>query len=381
MKKALIVATVVGFIAGFEKNDIKILQNLGYQVHYAANCDVFGNEKMLSDLNSMGVVKHHIPFARNPLNKNNISAYKMLSSIIKNEKFDIIHCHTPVGGVLTRIAARKFRKKGTKVIYTAHGFHFFKGAPIKNWLLYYPVEWFYSFFTDEIITINKEDYARAQNHMHAKHFTYIPGVGVDTKKFSPKLLTNQSKKDKLKELGIPDNKFILLSVGELQDRKNHIVVINALSELKNANIIYLIAGVGELYDKYQEIIERSGMSDSIRLLGYRTDVKELCEISDCFVHPSIREGLGIAPLEAMACGLPLISSNINGIKDYTEDGETGCCVNPKSVEEMKAAILKMNSDSEFRKKCGIHNISVADRFSIEKTNQIMKELYKNMSIK
>lgn len=371
MKRALFVATIGGFF-GFERNDIKILQSMGYEVHIAANL-------CLSDFQTDGIICHQVDFARTPWAKTNLNAHKQLKKLFNETHFDIVHCHTPMGGVLGRLAAKKYRKSGTKVIYTAHGFHFFKGAPLKNWLLYYPVEWLFAFWTDELITINKEDYARAQRHMHAKHVTYIPGVGVDLKKFSPKLLDENAKKNKFDELGIEDDKFVLLSVGELQSRKNHIVVIDALSELKNSDIVYLIAGVGELHDHYQEVIDRNGMSNNIKLLGYRTDVSELCEIADCFVHPSVREGLGIAPLEAMACGLPLISADINGIKDYTEDGVTGCCVNPHSVEEMKKAILKMYENQDFREVCGKNNMQVVKAFDIENISRIMRYLYKEVS--
>lgn len=376
MKKAIFIATVGEFF-GFERNDIKILQSLGYEVHIAANlslsdCDNFQAE---------GIIRHQIDFARIPWSKTNLNAYKQLKKLFKETHFDLVHCHTPMGGVLGRLAAKKYRKTGTKVIYTAHGFHFFKGAPLKNWLLYYPVEWLCAFWTDELITINKEDYARAQRHMHAKHVTYIPGVGVDLKKFSPKLPDEKAKKNKLRELVIDDDKFILLSVGELQSRKNHIVVINALCELKKPDIVYLIAGVGELHDQYQEVIDKNGMTDNIKLLGYRTDIPELCEIADCFVHPSVREGLGIAPLEAMACGLPLISADINGIKDYTENGVTGCCVNPRSVEDMKNAIMKMYEDKVFRDECGKNNVQAVKAFGIENTERIMKNIYTQIADK
>ena len=371
MKKALFVATVGSFL-GFERNDIKILQNMGCEVHIAANIS-------LSDFQADGIICHQVDFARTPWAKTNLNAYKQLKKLFNETHFDIVHCHTPMGGVLGRLVAKKYRKADTKVIYTAHGFHFFKGAPLKNWLLYYPVEWLCAFWTDELITINKEDYARAQKHMHAKHVTYIPGVGVDLNKFSPKSPDENAKKNKLHELGIDDDKFILLSVGELQSRKNHIVVINALSELKIPKIVYLIAGAGELHDHYQEIIDKNGMSDNIKLLGYRTNISELCEIADCFVHPSVREGLGIAPLEAMACGLPLISADINGIKDYTEDGVTGCCVNPHSIEEMKNAILEMYEDKAFRDECGKNNVRAVKAFSIENTGNIMRNLYVQIS--
>lgn len=384
MSKALIVASVASMIDQFNRPNIKLLKELGFDVHVACNfiegstCSSEKIQQLKTDLQSEGVTFSQVDFARNITRiSQNLRAYRQVKQLLKQGKYDLIHCHSPIGGLLTRLAAKKYRKTGTKVIYTAHGFHFFKGAPLKNWLLYYPVEWLCAFWTDELITINKEDYARAQKHMHAKHVTYIPGVGVDLKKFAPKLPDEEAKKNKIHKLGIDDGKFILLSVGELQSRKNHIVVINALCELKNPDIVYLIAGVGELHDQYQEIIDRNEMTDNIKLLGYRTDIPELCEISDCFIHPSVREGLGIAPLEAMACGLPLISADVNGIKDYTEDGVTGCCVDPRSVEEVKKAILKMYEDKEFRGKCGKNNVQSARRFDILETQKIMNTLYSN----
>ena len=149
-------------------------------------------------------------------------------------------------------------------------------------------------------------------------------------------------------------------------------------ELKNPKLVYLVAGAGELKDWYQEIINQNGMADNIKLLGFRTDISELCEIANCFVHPSVREGLGIAPLEAMASGLPLIAANINGIKDYAVDGVTGCCVDPHSVEEMKNAILKMYNDKKFRDKCGRNNVQAVKPFAIENTIRIMHNVYSHL---
>ncbi len=377
------IASTASMIDQFNIPNIKLLINLGYKVYVACNfksgntCSDKEIENLKNKLISIGVEYIHIDFDRNVYNfiENN-KAYKQVKNILSEKHFDLVHCHTPIGSVLARLAARKYRKIGTKVIYTAHGFHFFKGAPMKNWLLYYPVEWLLAWFTDELITINKEDHALAQKYMHAKHVTYIPGVGVDTKKFSRDNFTDEMRQDKRRELGIPCEKFILLSVGELQSRKNHIVVINALSELKNPDIVYFIAGIGELHDTYQQLIDKNGMSDNIKLLGYRSDIKELCLAADCFVHPSIREGLGIAPLEAMACGLPLILADINGIKDYAEDGITGCCVDPRSVDEMKNAIVKMYEDKDFRKKCSENNLKIAKKFDISNTQKIMTEIYK-----
>lgn len=370
MKKVLFVATVGSFFS-FECNDMKILQSLRYEVHIAANLRLSEHD----DFQANGIIRHQVDFARIPWSKTNLNAYKQLRKIFAEAHFDLVHCHTPMGGVLGRLTALKYRKSGTKIIYTAHGFHFYKGAPIKNWLLYYPVEWICAWWTDVLITINKEDYARAKKHMHAKRVEYIPGVGVDMKKFSAHKHSETERLEMRRELGLSAKSFVLLSVGELQSRKNHKVVIEALAELQNPNISYLIAGEGELREAYQNLIDEKGLSDSVKLLGFRSDIAELCEIADCFVHPSVREGLGIAPLEGMASGLPLISAKINGILDYTEDGKTGCCVDPRSVEEMKNAIIKMYENAAFRYACGSHNIDVVKAFSMEESMKAMKRIY------
>lgn len=373
MKKVLIVATVGGFL-GFELNDIQILKEMGYEVHCASNFSFSMEHRAVIKLKEMqDVVLHQITFSRNPISKDNFIAYKEIKKLMRKENFSLIHCHTPVGGVVTRIAARKYRKKGTKVIYTAHGFHFFEGAPLKNWLLYYPIEWLCSWWTDMLITINTEDYKRGKNKLHAKEIAYIPGVGVDVKKFSSASI---NRKEKRQELNIPQNAFVLLSVGELANRKNHQIVINALGKIENNNIYYLIVGTGERESFYKTLIEKNNLKDTVKLLGRRDDIAQLCKMADCFVHPSIREGLGIAPLEAMAVGLPLISANVNGIRDYTEDGKSGCCVNPFDIDEMVAAINKMYSDSKFRDSCIFNNQEKVKKFDINETKKIMVDLYK-----
>ena len=214
--KALVVASIANFITGFEINDIKILTDLGYEVHCATNYND-AREERLNRLSELHVINHQIDFNRSPLNKGNINAYKQLKALFAQENFDIVHCHTPIGGVLSRLIGAKYRRHGLKMIYTAHGFHFFKGAPLKNWVMFYPIEKFLSRFTDILITINKEDYNRALKRFHAKKVQYIPGVGLDTKKFE---ICEVDKDAKREGLGIAEKDFVFLSVGELQDRKN-----------------------------------------------------------------------------------------------------------------------------------------------------------------
>ena len=373
--KALVVASIANFITGFEINDIQLLKDLGYEVHCATNFSD-AREDRLVRLDDLHVIRHQIDFNRSPVNKSNIVAYRQLKRLFAEERYDLVHCHTPIGGVITRIVGAKYRKKGLKILYTAHGFHFFDGAPFKNWVLYYPVEKFLSRFTDILITINKEDYNRALKKFHAKKVQYIPGVGLDTAKFET---CQVNKTKKRRELGLKDTEFIILSVGELQDRKNQQIVIEAFRNLNDngrlEGLKYLIVGEGENKEKYQNIIKKYDLDDHVKLLGYRTDIDELCEISDCFIHPSIREGLGIAPLEAMASGLPLLCSNINGIKDYAKNGVTGIVFDPKNAYEVEKAIIRMFSDDEFRRKCSMNNIAIAKKFDIQNTSKIMSDVY------
>ncbi|MCC8136719.1 MAG: glycosyltransferase [Clostridiales bacterium] len=377
MKKALLISNVISMIYKFNLSNIKILQELGYEVHAACNLTNTSfspkenNERWMAELQEIGVIFHQVDFGRRYAAYTTIGkCIKQIRSILDADEFMFVHCHSQIAGVCGRLAVKG---RDVKTIYTAHGFMFFKGSPLLNWILFYPQEWLLSWGTDLLITINKEDYGRAKKHFHAKKTVYVPGVGVDIQKFSSHKILME---DKRKELGIPDDAFVLLSVGELSDRKNQQVVIRALGEIGDKSIFYVIAGYGNKYDEYKRIENEVGVSNQVKLLGCRNDIDELCDMADVFVHPSVREGLGIAPLEAMAAGLPLISSYINGMKDYTVDGETGICLkDPMSIEEMKNAILKMKGDEEFRKICSSNNIKIAKEYDVTNSDAIMRENY------
>ena len=377
MKKVLMVASVASMIGQFNLPNIEILQDMGYQVEVACNFKKGStwSGKMVAELKQklkeMSVRYFQIDFSRKTTDvASNVKALWQGEHLVKRNQYEFIHCHSPIGGVAARIAGRM---NHTKVIYTAHGFHFFKSAPIQNWLIYYPIEKFLSRWTDTLITINHEDYNRARDHFHAKNVEYIPGVGVDTSRFKGCTVT---KEEKRKQLGIPDTAFVLLSVGELSYRKNHQVVIRALGEIEDPSVYYVIAGKGEDYEYYKQLMEKIGIADRLLLLGARTDIDELCVMADVFVHPSVREGLGIAPLEGMAAGLPLISSYVNGIKDYTGDGVSGICVtDPLDVEEMKRAILRMRDDPRLRESSSFNNRKIVEKFSLSASRGVMEEIY------
>ena len=370
MKKALIVATVAGFVATFEINDIRLLQSLGYEVYCATNVDALVNEEKKQMLRDMGIELIQIDFSRTPFSKQVIRAYQQLKAVFTENHFDIVHCHTPMGGVVGRVAARKYRKYGTKVIYTAHGFHFYKGAPLKNWLLYFPVEWICAHWTDILITINKEDYARANRYMRSKNVIYIPGVGIDTKKFSPTVPCENNREKLRISLGIRPDEKMLLSVGELSRRKNHAAVIQALSLLNNKKIKYFICGQGELEKELKTLIDKLKLTDSVYLLGYRTDISELCHSSDLFVFPSMQEGLPVALMEAIASRTPIICSNVRGNTDLVS-GEM--FFDPSDSYEIATKIEEyINSDKSLEIE---HNYMQLRKYDIENVVEDMQSIY------
>lgn len=370
MKKVLLVATVVKtHIMVFHIPYLKMLKEQGYEVHVCARNDYDNKEDCLIPYCDK---YYDLPFERSPFSFENISVYKELKSIIDKNQYEMIHCHTPVGGVLTRIAARKSRKKGTKILYTAHGFHFFKGAPALNWMIYYPIEKICSYFTDSLITINHEDYELAKKKMKSKNVCYIPGIGVNIEKYNNVMINREKKR---KELGVPDGGIMILSVGELNKNKNHEVIMRAIAKLNNSNIRYFIAGKGENREYLEDLARKLQINDKFKLLGYRSDIAELCKSADIFCFPSLREGLGLAALEAMTTGLPIVTSNVHGINDYSQNGISGFACNPYSVDEFVEAIDTLIKEEVLRRKMGEYNKEFVKRFDEKIVNEKMRHIY------
>lgn len=389
MKKVLFVATVVKtHIMEFHIPYLKMFKEEGWETAVAARNDY---ENPADCKIPYCDNYYNIPFERNPLKLGNLKAYKELKRVIDKGEYDIIHCHTPVGAMLTRLAAKQARKQGTKVFYTAHGFHFYKGAPAINWLLYYPVEKWLSRYTDVLITINKEDYERAKSFKAGK-VCYVPGVGIDLKKFNSGYV---DKNEKREEIGVHADDFVLLSVGELIPRKNHEVVIRALSVLKqrdNLNHIeYVICGRGAYEADLKKLAEGLDVADHVHFLGYRNDISEICNCADLFVFMSHQEELPVALMEAMACGLPVVCSNIRGSTDLIEDGVTGFLAN-NTPEEVAEAISEMKNNTALRNRvasAALHKIKQFDLSSVEDEmskiygvrNLVLQRVYKGQRIR
>lgn len=363
----ILYVTTIGITMRFFKSFVRSLLDEGHIVDIATN-EV--DSEVPHCYREWGCIIHPLDTSRFPLNKGNINAIKQIKRLVSENHYDIVHCHTPVAAMCTRLACRKARKHGTKVLYTAHGFHFYKGAPLINWLIYYPIEKICAHFTDVLLTINQEDFALAQKKMSAKRVEYVPGVGINLENFDSIRADVFAKR---RELGIPEEATLLLSVGELNENKNHETVIRALSELKD--VYYIVAGEGERRPYLEDLIRTLDLSHRVKLLGFRTDIVELCGAADAFVFPSHREGLSVSVMEAMACGLPVVCSKIRGNTDLIDENG-GILFDPHSVEDCGKAIKGMLA-SDMKNK-GAYNKEKIKGFSTDAVIARMTDIYKKV---
>lgn len=382
MSKALIMASVAPMISAFNRDNIRLLQEMGQEVHVLANFTEDSetakgrNKAFKEELEAMGVTAFDIAIDRDPLKITNLQSLFQIKKIFDREQYALIHCHSPIGGVLTRLAAAESRKKGTKVIYTAHGFHFFDGAPKKNWLLYYPVEKWLARLTDNLITINDEDFAAAhERHFKARKLTLIEGVGIDQKRFMP---TNDELRRKVRrKLGFSEDDFILIYVGELCSRKYQELLIKVTQQLSQdiANVKLLLIGDGDKKNVYQEQIHALGVEDHVDLLGYRTDVHQLMQMADVVVSSSKQEGLPVNIMEGMATGLPLVVTDCRGNRDLVQHGSNGFVIEKENVASFAAAVKKLYASKALRESFSEQSLQLIEQYGIEKISLKMKKLY------
>ena len=377
-QRVLIVASVVSFIEWFNKENVDYLNKKRQcELHIACNFDYMEDtdeartRTYIDKIKSEGVILHNIHFARSPFSKDNIACYKQLKAIIDENHFDLIHVHTPTVSILTRLAARKARKEGTIVMYTCHGFHFHNAAPKKNWMMFYPMERLMSWFCDYIVTINKEDFNRAKT-FHAPNVRYIPGVGVNINRIHDCKIDKKAYK---REIGVPEDCVLVLSIGEMIERKNHEVIIRALAKVENKNVYYAICGKGSLREHLEEIANELGVGDRVKFLGFRRDIPELCNTADISAFPSRIEGLGLAGIEAMAAGVPLVSSNVHGILDYVLDGKTGYAIDPEDVDGYAKAIASLAGNETLRKDMAANCWNAVAPFNLDYALRMMWNIY------
>lgn len=383
MARVLMITHMASMIEQFNRNNIQILLDLGCEVHVAANFISESNTmtpEQLRDfkieLGKRGVIAHQIDFERGLGSfKANIKVWKQLKQIVSNQVFDLIHCQSPIGGVFGRLIGHKYN---VPVIYTAHGFQFFKRSGIKNWLFFYPIEKALSYFTRTLITINNEDTQVAKRFSKRMNVVQIPGVGIDYNRF-----VSESKSTNMisvrKQLDIPEDAFVIISVGELSKRKNHAVILNAINQLPDkSNIYYIICGIGAEKKFLEQLAQKNNFTKNIKLLGYRKNIPELYAASDICAFPSLREGLGLAGIEAMACGLPIVTSNINGILDYSQNGITGFSNSPTDVSGFSKSIKALIQSPDLVDKMGHHNVLAAEKYDQVNVNKKMYEVYSSI---
>lgn len=377
--RALMLASVASMIDLFNEDNIKLLLRLGYDIDVATNFE-FGSitsqervNEYKEELTEKGIGIYHVPIPRHlSMVREVAQSYDSVKKLVEEKQYQIVHCHSPIGGVICRMACRNARKRfGTKVIYTAHGFHFFKGASKTAWAVFYPVENYCSQFTDVLITINQEDYQLAQK-LHAKKVEYVPGIGIHTEELRKISVDRNTKRS---EFGFTDNDFVFMSTGQISVRKNHEVVIRALAKINNPKVKYLIVGFGELEEKLKKLVVELCLNDRVVFAGYRSDVKELLHAVDAYVFPSLQEGLPASLMEAMAVGLPVVCSRIRGNVDLIEDGRGGFLYDCRDVNGFAEGMKKFVDGAG--QGMGAVNMETMKRFDIVAVNQIMNKIYQS----
>lgn len=373
-------ASVASMIDQFNMPNIALLQKLGYEVDVACNfiegntCSDERVAELKQKLQDMHVRCYQIDFARNIKHMGqNMRALRQVESLMKQNRYAFCHCHSPIGGVVARIAGHRTK---TKVIYTAHGFHFYQGAPIVNWLVYYPVEKMLSRWTDVLITINHEDYKLAKKKFKMKKLTYVPGIGIDTQREG---LSQKEKEEKRKELGIPQDAFLITNAAEFTPNKNQKTVIEAIEQLHNPNIYFVMCGIGEKKAELEQYVKEHGLEEHIRFVGFRNDLHEILQISDCFVLSSFREGLSVALMEAMAEGLPVVCGRIRGNVDLVKNGFGGLLLAPEDIKAYENAFIKLYEMRQRKpgmfEQMGITNQKNIKMFGRNAVEQVMENVY------
>ena len=369
MKKVLFVATVASHIKTFHEPFLKLFKENDYKTYVAANWNLKENNKIAYCDEFI-----QIPIKRSPYTIQNIKAINELKKLIKKEKFDIIHCHTPMGSVVARLAAKEARKNGTRVIYTAHGYHFYKGAPLIN----YPVEKWLAKYTDTQITITQEDFDLAKKKFKIKDLNLVHGVGLDEEKFNI-LISDEEKENLKQELKIDDKSVVCTYVAELNKNKNQQLLIKAIKRLKddNNNVTLLLVGKGRYEPKLLKLIKKMNLEENVKLLGYRSDIVKILSITDIYLASSLREGLPVNVMEAMYMGLPIIAVDNRGHRELVQHNENGFIVEQNSAMEnnMSNYLNLLVNDKHLREKFGNDSKGKVREYTLNNVINSMNKIY------
>lgn len=374
MKKMLYILNIANRVNNFSYTSMKAAQELGYEYHIAGNWSYANDQERIADEKKYGIHIYQIDFIRTPYHPGNIKAYKQLKEIVEREQFDVIHCNTPIGGIVGRLVGKSC--KVPTVIYQAHGFHFYKGAPLFNWIVYYPIEKIFAKYTDILITINKEDFELAKKfHLRNNgNVYYVPGVGIDLDNYVSDINNRELKR---KEMGINDE-IVLISMGDLIKRKNYETAIRALCKCNCNNLVYWICGVGPQESALKQLSSKLGLSDRVKFLGFRNDVKELLNAADVFILTSFQEGLPRSTSEAMASGLPCLTSNIRGNTDLIDNGNGGRLLDSKDINGFASVIDELAGDLELRKRMKDCNLKRIKSFDTQTVIREIEKIYRTI---
>ncbi|MCC8150394.1 MAG: glycosyltransferase family 4 protein [Lachnospiraceae bacterium] len=367
----ILYVTTIGITMCFFPEHIRMLLDEGHIVEVACNNETSSVPDYCREWN---LKIHNIPFSRSPFSKDNLVAYRELKKLVTTEEYDIVHTHTPNASVCVRLACRKLRKNGLKVFYTAHGFHFYQGAPLKNWIIYYPLEKLCSRWTDVLITINHEDYEIAKSKMHAIHVEEIPGIGIDLSRFTDCRIDRNAVRE---EFGIKPEDKVLIYIAELNENKNQSSLIQMLAEFRKirSDVKLMLVGKGDSEAVLKEQCEKFNVRDCVIFTGYRSDVPALLKASDVAVPSSIREGFGLNVIEAMACKIPVVAYDNRGHRTIIRNGENGFMVPMGNYKAMAEKVNLLLNDSQIAESISKTAFSELKKYTSENVIALMRKIY------
>ncbi len=375
MKKILFISNLSSRITSFATASIHAADSVDMDFYHAANWSQAPAGQIAADEQAYNIHINDVAINRSPFSRSNIKAYRQIVGLIKNEKIDYIHCNTPVGGLLGRLAGKKCKVK--KVIYQAHGFHFYKGAPKKNWMLYYPIEKWLARKTDAIITMNQEDYEVAQKFKLRRNgkVYFVHGVGITLSEY---VGLSEQRANKRAELGVSDNDIVLISMGDLIVRKNYATAIRAIAKANDPRLQYMICGKGPELERLQALACELGVESQVHFLGFRNDIKELLTAADLFLFTTLQEGLPRSMMEAMASGLPCLASRIRGNVDLIDEGKGGYLCPSTDDTAFADALTKLASDPNLRAEMRAYNLKKIKEYDISVVEKEMEAIYQEV---
>ena len=354
----------------FNKANIDALQALGYEVELVANFENGeGPEVHNSEyVASCGLKTHSIPFERHSLT-GSIRCLPQLKALIAEGGYDIVHAHTETGGLLLKLCGRIAGKK----VYTPHGMSFWKGSSLKSQLVYKPLERWICGGMDANLGMNMEEVEnlRRWNGLSAN---YVHGIGLNVERMQKPV---RGRDEVRSAFGVSPDCCMILSVGELDDNKNHKTVIKALASLRERDFKYVVCGVGPNKEMLLSYAAECGIAEKVVLAGYRSDIPDIVGAADVFVFPSFHEGMPVSALEAMAGGLPVVCSRIRGNVDIVVDGDNGFLFEPSDDVVLARCLARLREDSGLREAMGEKNREIVEAFSKEAVTKELVEIYKS----